>query len=122
MRVAYFGTWGCKGHYVRAIEGTFTQQELDAFAKVDSPAYHEAMQAEGYTYCLYKDFVGYCIPFSADDKRGGCITAIFVEGAECSQDIRQVIQLDLQLTFQFWKRLPKSSDIPRGLLNNGKSV
>lgn len=122
MRVAYFGTWGCKGHYVRAIEGAFAQQELDAFAKVDSPAYHEAMAADGYAYCLYNDFMGYCIPFSADDKRGGCITAIFVEGAKTSAEIREVLDSNPRLSFQFWKRRPKATDFPSHELSDEQPV
>lgn len=113
MRVAYFGTWGRAGHFVRPIEGEFTKQELEAFEKVDCPAFHETMAADGYTYCQYNDFMGYCIPFSADDKRGGCVTALFVEGATSSAEILAVIERDKRLSFQFWKRRPKVSDIPK---------
>lgn len=112
-RIAYFGTWGCKGHFVRPIIGKFTKQELEAFEKVDCHAFQDAMQADGYTYCKYNDFMGYCIPFSADDKRGGCITAIFVEGAKCSADILEAIESDARLSFQFWKRRPSVNDFPK---------
>ncbi|WP_304833901.1 hypothetical protein [Muribaculum intestinale] len=113
MRVAYFGTWGRAGHFVRPIVGQFSKQELEAFERVDLPAFHDAMLADGYAYCLYDDFLGYCIPFSADDKRSGCVTAIFVEGAKCSADILQVLKQDARLSFQFWKRRPKVTDIPK---------
>lgn len=113
MRVAYFGTWGRAGHFVRPIEGNFTKQELEAFTRIDCDAFQTAMSAEGYTYCQYNDFMGYCIPFSADDKRPGCITAIFVEGAKTSADILAVIERDLRLSFQFWKRRPKVTDFPK---------
>lgn len=113
MRVAYFGTWGRAGHFVRPIEGNFTKQELEAFTRIDCDAFQTAMAAEGYTYCQYNDFMGYCIPFSADDKRPGCITAIFVEGAKTSADILAVIERDSRLSFQFWKRRPKVADFPK---------
>lgn len=56
MRVAYFGTWGRAGHFVRPIVGQFTKQEFEAFERVDLPAFHDAMLADGYAYCLYDDF------------------------------------------------------------------
>lgn len=117
-RIAYYGTWGSKGHFVRPIVGVFTKQEFEAFERIDTPAYHEAMTIDGYAYCQYENFMGYCIPFSADDKRGGCITAIFVEDAKCSADIVQVLEQDARLSFQFWKRRPKISDIPKEVLSH----
>lgn len=117
-RIAYYGTWGCAGHFVRPIVGSFTKQELEAFEKVDCPAFCDTMKADGYTYCLYNNFLGYCIPFSADDKRSGCVTAIFVEGAKSSADILQVLEQDARLSFQFWKRRPKISDVPKEVLTH----
>lgn len=110
-RVAYFGTWGCKGHFFRPIKGSFTKRERDAMSNIDLPVFHEQMESEGYCYVVWEKFLGYAIPFSRDDKRPGCVSAIFVEGAETSKDILEVLQnADIVLQSRFSKRLPKPNE------------
>lgn len=46
-----------------------------------------------------------------DDKRPGCVSAIFVENAKSSNDIREAIMNDAELRWRFSKRLPKENEI-----------
>lgn len=110
-RIAYFGTWSRPGHLFMAIRGTFSQQDIDNICKIDSPIYHEAVESEGYHYFGYKDFLGYAIPYSNDDKRGGCITAIFVEHAKSSKDIIEALEQYPDLRNKFRKRPPRPSEM-----------
>lgn len=110
-RIAYFGTWGTPGHLFRVIRGTFTKRERDAMSNIDMPVFHDAMNQKKYLYVTFERFMGYAIPVSMDDKRPGCVSAIFVEGAESPNDIREIINnADNMLKSRFITRLPKSSD------------
>ena len=110
-RICYFGTRGQAGHTAHPIVGNFTKEELDNIEKIDHPVYHEAMNADGFIYCTLGNFMFYAIPCSKDDKRPGCITAIFVEFAKNSNDIREAIKSDSELRWRFSKRLPKENEI-----------
>ena len=110
-RIAYFGTWGRPGHLFRAIRGTFSQQDINNICKIDSPVYHEAIEANGYHYLHYKNFLGYAIPYSADDKRGGCITVVFVENATSANDIIKTLEQHPDLQRRFRKRMPQPSEL-----------
>ncbi len=57
------------------------------------------------------NFMYYAIPCSKDDKRPGCISAIFVEFATSSNDIREAILSDCELRWRFDKRYPKEDEI-----------
>ena len=110
-RVCYFGTRGKPGHFAYPIVGKFTREELKNIEKIDQPVYHEAMKADGFIYGTLGNFMFYAIPCSKDDKRPGCISAIFVENARSSNDIREVIMSDSELQWRFGKRLPKENEI-----------
>lgn len=110
-RIAYFGTWGRPGHLFRAIRGTFSQQDINNICKIDSPVYHEAIEANGYHYLHYKNFLGYAIQYSDDDKRGGCITVVFVENATSANDIIKTLEQHPDLQRRFRKRMPQPSEL-----------
>ena len=69
------------------------------------------MKADGFLYGALDDFMFYAIPYSRDDKRPGCVSAIFVENAKSSNDIREVIMNDAELRWRFSKRFPKDDEI-----------
>ena len=110
-RICYFGTRGQAGHSAHPIVGNFTREELKNIEKIDQPVYHEAMNADGFIYGILGNFMFYAIPCSKDDKRPGCISAIFVENARSSKDIREAIVNDAELLWRFDKRLPKENEI-----------
>lgn len=111
-RIAYYGTWGSPGHSFRAIQGEFSAQEIDSLSRIDSWPFHEEMAQEGFCYVFWAQFLGYAIPFSEDDSRPGCVSAIFVEGAQTSSDILSAIfnTHNLFLHSRFRRRLPRTSD------------
>lgn len=110
-RICYFGTRGRAGHFAYPIVGNFTKEEIKNIEKIDLPVYHEAMEADGFLYGVLDNFMFYAIPYSRDDKRSGCVSAIFVENARGSKDIRDVILNDSELQWRFDKRLPKDDEI-----------
>ena len=110
-RIAYFGTRGQAGHSAYPFIGKFTTEELRNIEKIDNPIYHEAMETDGFIYGTLGNFMFYAIPCSKDDKRPGCISAIFVENARSSNDIREAIVNNAELRWRFNKRLPKESEI-----------
>ena len=83
-RIGYFGTWNRPGHFFRSINGVFSRREVESLSRIDLPVFHEDMKENGYCYVTWEDFLGYAIPFSIDDRRPGCVSAIFVEGARFS--------------------------------------
>lgn len=110
-RICYFGTRGRTGHCAYPIVGKFTKEEIEYIEKIDLPVYHEAMQPDGFLYGALDNFMFYAIPYSMDDKRPGCVSAIFVENAKSSNDIREAIMNDAELRWRFSKRLPKENEI-----------
>ena len=110
-RICYFGTRGKTGHFAYPFVGNFTREELRTIEKIDNPIYHEAMKDDGFIYGSLDNFLFYAIPCSKDDKRPGCISAIFVEFAENSNDIREAIMSDCELRWRFGNRLPKENEI-----------
>lgn len=110
-RICYFGTRGRAGHFAYPIVGNFTEEEIKYIEKIDLPVYHEAMKADGFLYGVLDNFMFYAIPYSMDDKRPGCVSAIFVENAKSSNDIREAIMNDAELRWRFGKRLPKENEI-----------
>lgn len=109
-RICYFGTRGRAGHFAYPIVGNFTRGELECIEKIDDPVFHEAMKKDGFIYGRLWNFIYYAIPVSKDDKRPGCITAIFVEDARNSNDIRGAIMSDAELRWRFDKRYPKEDE------------
>lgn len=109
-RICYFGTRGKAGHFAYPIVGSFTREELQNMEKIDLPVYHKAMEADGFLYGVLDNFMLYAIPYSRDDKRSGCVSAIFVENAKSSNDIREAIMSDRELRWRFGKRLPKEKE------------
>lgn len=69
------------------------------------------MKADGFLYGVFDNFMFYAIPYSRDDKRPGCVSAIFVENAKSSKDIIETIMSDCELRWRFGKRLPKENEI-----------
>lgn len=110
-RICYFGTRGRAGHFAYPIVGDFTSEELMAIEKIDAPVYHEMMKSDGFLYGTLGNFMFYAIPYSRDDKRPGCVSAIFVENAKNSNGIREVIMNDCELRYRFGKRYPKENEI-----------
>lgn len=110
-RICYFGTRGRSGHFAYPIVGKFTREEIKNIEKIDHPVYHEAMKADGFIYGRLDNFMYYAIPHSMDDKRPGCISAIFVEFATGSKDIREAILSDPEFRVRFSKRYPKEDEI-----------
>lgn len=110
-RICYFGTRESAGHFAYPIVGDFTAEELKGIAKIDDTMYHEAMVSDGFIYGTFGDFMFYAIPYSVDDKRPGSISAIFVENAKSSNDIRKAIMSDCELRWRFSKRYPKADEI-----------
>ena len=72
-RVIYFGTegHGRAGHYPLGINCELSQEEYEQIYKVDK------LSPDG--FFLFDEFLGYGVPFSPDDKRGGCKTIVLVE-------------------------------------------
>ena len=101
-RICYFGTRGRAGHFTYPIVGKFTREELKNI---------DAMKADGFIYGTLGNFMLYAIPCSKDDKRPGCISAIFVEGATSAKDIKEAIMSDSELRWRFDKRYPKEDEI-----------
>lgn len=110
-RIAYYGTWGRPGHNFMAIRGEFTAEEIRGITNIDSDIYIDATATEGFHYYGFGDFLGYGIPFSIDDKRPGCITAVFVEHAATAEDILNALNAFPELKQHFRRRLPKPSDL-----------
>jgi hypothetical protein len=110
-RICYFGTRGRAGHFAYPIVGNFTAEELRAIDKIDNPVFYEAMKSDGFLYGTLGNFMFYAIPYSMDDKRAGSFSAVFVEFATSSKDIREAIMNDCELRYRFGKRLPKEDEI-----------
>lgn len=110
-RICYFGTRGRAGHFAYPMVGNFTAEELRAIDKIDNPVFYEAMKSDGFLYGALGSFLFYAIPYSMDDKRPGCVSAIFVENAKSSNDIREAIMNDCELRYRFGERLPKEDEI-----------
>ena len=111
-RICYFGTRGQAGHSAHPIVGNFTREELDNICDIDCDRVHHTMSSNGgFCYGTLGDFMFYAISGSKDDKRPGCISAIFVENARSSNDIREAIVNDAELRWRFNKRLPKENEI-----------
>lgn len=91
--------------------GNFTNEELRAIEKIDNPVYYEAMKSDGFLYGTLGNFMFYAIPYSMDDKRAGSFSAVFVEFATSSKDIREAIMDDCELRVRFSKRYPKEDEI-----------
>lgn len=109
-RIAYYGTWCHPGHNFVAICGEFTAEEVRGISNIDSDVYINATAAQRFHYFSFGDFLGYGIPFSIDDKRPGCITAVFVEHAANPEDILNALDAFPELKQRFRRRLPKPSD------------
>lgn len=110
-RICYFGTRGKPGHYAHPLVGSFTAAELENISKIDRAIYHEHIEYDGFGYGFLPPFMWYAIPYSKDDKRPGCISAIFVENAKTSKEIREAILSDPELRWRFGKRFPKEDEI-----------
>ncbi len=113
-RIGYFGTWGRPGHFFRSINGVFSRREVEALSLIDMPVFHDDMKENGHCYVLWEGFLGYAIPFSDDDRRPGCVSAVFVEGAQSSSEILDILldPANALLRHRFTKRLPSRGDIP----------
>ncbi len=72
-RVIYFGTEGRghAGHYPLGINCELSREEYEQIYKVDK------LSPDG--FFRFDEFLGYGVPFSPDDMRGGCKTIVLVE-------------------------------------------
>lgn len=110
-RICYFGTRGKPGHFAYPIVGNFTAEELEDITKIDSPHIYKDMAIDGFIYGRLGSFLFYAIPYSKDDNRSGSFSALFVEFATSSRDIREVILNNTELRWRFGERLPKEDEI-----------
>lgn len=110
-RICYFGTRGQAGHSAHPIVGNFTREELENICNIDCDHIHSFISSNGgFCYGAIGEFLFYAIQGSKDDKRPGCITAIFVEFAKKPDEIKDAIMSNSELQWRFDKRLPQEKD------------
>lgn len=90
-------------HIIASLDKYFTQS--------DEQITDDAMAADGFMYGKLYNFLFYAIPYSMDDKRPGSFSAIFVEYATSSKDLKEAIMSDCELRVRFSKRYPKEDEI-----------
>jgi hypothetical protein len=84
-RIIYYGTSGCAGHYAMTIKGCCSEQEKDQIARItDSEFVHDFVERNWlHEHCPVllhtNNYSIYAIPFSVDDNRGACITALITD-------------------------------------------
>lgn len=97
-RVIYFGTEGCghAGHYPRGINCELSHEDHECIREIDK---FEEFPADG--FFRWREFVGYGVPFSPDDTRGGSKTIVLVEHGLSAGEVIEAIKNDPFLVRQF---------------------
>nr|DAI64013.1 MAG TPA: hypothetical protein [Caudoviricetes sp.] len=100
-RMAYFGTYGCPGHYFKAIFGEFSSQEEEDLSKIDED--FQLFGFSGFGFFWYKGYG--CLSFSAspDDNRSGSKTVFFVECAYFKKEVLEALERAPFVKKQFYK-------------------
>ena len=105
-RVIYFGTEGDghAGHYPLGINCKLSFEEYKYIREIDK---YTEFPASG--FFRWREFVGYGVPFSPDDKRGGIKTIVLVENGT-KDDVIYCINNNEFLNRQF-KRVKEMYDL-----------
>lgn len=80
VRIAYFGTDGCPGHYAIPIRGKFTEEDIKVIESVDCDDFYKVFDVMRFKIAEFKGWTILGIPASLDDHRPGSKTVIFIEG------------------------------------------
>lgn len=102
-RVIYFGTQEHLVHAPRVILGKeLTPAERKAIRRLEYKVpYHFRYTRFNVTICNI-DYIGFSVPFSADDSEKGCVTFVLVDSKDWG-DIAKAIKNDEFLRQQFSK-------------------
>jgi hypothetical protein len=108
-RLIYFGTSGCPGHSAIVIKGWVDEKEKDRIARItDSELVHNYVEREWMherkpVLLHVENYSGYAIPFSIDDNRGACITALITDFDThlTAEDFKAEIEKNVFLKKQF---------------------
>lgn len=92
VRIAYFGTDGCPGHYAIPIRGKFTEEDIKVIESVDCDDFYKVFDVMRFKIAEFKGWTILGIPASLDDHRPGSKTVIFIEGKANETDFMEVIQ------------------------------
>ena len=87
--IIYFGTEGRgeAGHYPRGINCYLSIEDCNYIYEIDK---FEEFPADG--FFRWREFVGYGVPFSPDDNRGGSKTIVLVEHGESADEVIEAIK------------------------------
>lgn len=92
VRIAYFGTDGCPGHYAIPIRGKFTEEDIKVIESVDCDDFYKVFDVMRFKIAEFKGWTILGIPASLDDHRPGSKTVIFIEGEANEADFTEVTQ------------------------------
>lgn len=92
VRIAYFGTDGCPGHYAIPIRGKFTEEDIKVIESVDCDDFYKVFDVMRFKIAEFKGWTILGIPASLDDHRPGSKTVIFIEGEANEADFIEVTQ------------------------------
>lgn len=71
VRIAYFGTDGCPGHYAIPIRGKFTEEDIKVIESVDCDDFYKVFDVMRFKIAEFKGWTILGIPASLDDHRPG---------------------------------------------------
>lgn len=104
-RVAYFGTQGggIPGHSFTAIVGEFSYEEEREVIRLDCDTTFKVFDGKRqFKFFNYGKYMCLAFPASPDDKRGGSITIVLIEGKDTSRkEILETIGTSSFLKKQF---------------------
>lgn len=89
VRIAYFGTDGCPGHYAIPIRGKFTEEDIKVIESVDCDDFYKVFDVMRFKIAEFKGWTILGIPASLDDHRPGSKTVIFIEGKANETDFQE---------------------------------
>ena len=92
VRIAYFGTDGCPGHYAIPIRGKFIEEDIKVIESVDCDDFYKVFDVMRFKIAEFKGWTILGIPASLDDHRPGSKTVIFIEGEANEADFIEVTQ------------------------------
>ena len=104
-RIAYFGTQGggIPGHSFTAIVGEFSYEEEREVIRLDCDTTFKVFDGKRqFKFFNYGKYMCLAFPASPDDKRGGSITIVLIEGKDTSRkEILGAIETSSFLKKQF---------------------
>lgn len=68
VRIAYFGTDGCPGHYAIPIRGKFTEEDIKVIESVDCDDFYKVFDVMRFKIAEFKGWTILGIPASLDDR------------------------------------------------------